>query len=118
MARIDTRSALKFSLIAIALLTLLIYGYFQASSIITGPVLTISSPRNGQTVSSTSPSVLLEGTATGVSFLTINGLQVFTNEKGIFARKLLLTEGYNIITVEAQDKFKRSVKKELQLIVR
>lgn len=118
MAGIDSRPILKVASIILGLLILLVYGYFQARELITGPRLEISSPKNGETLASTSPEILVRGHAKNISFLTINGRQVFTDESGYFSSTLLLGEGYTIITIEAQDRFKRSVKRELQLIVR
>ena len=118
MATADSRPVFKVTIIVVGLLVLLIYGYIQAREFITGPKLELSSPKNGETIASTSPEVVVQGRAQHISFLTINGRQIFTDEKGDFGSKLLLAEGYTIITVEAQDKFKRSVKRELQLIVK
>ena len=118
MATADSRSIFKVTVIVLGLIILLVYGYFQAREFITGPKLELLSPQSGETIASTSPEVVVQGHARNISFLTINGRQIFTDEKGDFGSKLLLAEGYTIITVEAQDKFKRSVKRELQLIVK
>lgn len=118
MASTNPSSLLKILLICVGVASLFVYAYLQARNLISGPRLEITSPRNGETVASTSPEVIVRGHAEHISFLTINGLQVFTDENGEFARKLLLASGYTIITIEAQDKFKRSVKKELQLVVK
>lgn len=118
MASSNPRLILKISGIVIGLAAILIYTLFQAHEFIAGPKLEIFTPKNGETIASTSAEVLLKGNADNISFLTINGLQVFTDEQGDFSRKLLLPEGLAIITVEAQDKFNRSVKKEIQLFVK
>ena len=118
MISVNPRSMVVFGIVGIILCGFVVYGYFQSRTIITGPILTISSPTNGQTIASTSPEILIRGTARNISFLTIGGVQTFTDEQGAFARELLLPEGYSIITIEAQDKFNRSVKKELQLFVK
>ncbi len=118
MARNDPRTRLKVGVICIGVIALLLYAYFQARDFLAGPQLVILSPENGITVASTSPEIIVRGHAEHISFLTVNGLQIFTDEKGGFTRKLLLPAGYTIITIEAQDKFGRSVKKELQFIVK
>ena len=114
----NPRSLFTLFGIALGLVVLIAYGFFQAHEFISGPSVEIASPRNGETIASTSPSVLLKGTARNISFLSINGLPTFTDENGDFSRTLLLPVGYTIITVEAQDKFKRSIRKEIQLFVR
>ncbi|OHA27331.1 MAG: hypothetical protein A3C06_00575 [Candidatus Taylorbacteria bacterium RIFCSPHIGHO2_02_FULL_46_13] len=118
MATPDTRALVKITLIIFALVGLSAYAYVQTRAILTGPTLLILSPANGASVASTSPQITLRGEAHNISFITINGLQMFVDEQGKFARTLLLANGYNIITIEAQDKFNHSVKKELQLIVK
>ncbi|HEY4499431.1 MAG TPA: hypothetical protein VJH94_05245 [Candidatus Paceibacterota bacterium] len=118
MSRIHPRLLLKSISIITALLVLLIYGLFQAHEFIAGPTLTIVEPKNGSTIASTSPEVVLKGNAKNISFITLNGLQIFTDENGDFSRTLLLPQGLAIITVEAQDKFNRSVRKEIQLLVK
>jgi len=118
MASTNSRSLLKTLVITFGVVVLLGYAYFQTRDFLSGPQLVITEPQNGQTVASTSPEILVRGHAEHISFLTINGLQVFTDENGDFSRKLLLPDGLVIITIEAQDKFKRSVKEELQLLVK
>ena len=46
----------------------------------------------------------------------MNDRQMFTDEEGEFSEKLLLSYGYNIITVKAKDRFGRETKKTLELI--
>ena len=118
MALKDTRTIIKTTVIAVLLVLIITYTYLQTRDFLTGPQLTITSPENGQSVSSSSPEIILSGETSHISFLTVNGLQVFTDENGTFSRKLLLPEGYTIITVEAQDKFGRSITREIQLIVK
>lgn len=113
----EPRTILKFSLVGIAFAALLAYAYLQGRDFIEGPQLTIISPKNGQTIASTSPLVALRGTAAHIAFLTVDGLQIYTDEKGSFSRALLLPTGYSIITVKAQDKFGRSITKEVQVVV-
>ena len=113
-----TSSVLKIAGAIVVFLILVSYGLFQAHDYITGPKISIDSPKNGETISSSTPEVLLKGRAENISFLTVNGLQIFTDENGNFERELLLPPGLAIITVEAQDKFSRSIRKEIQLFVK
>ncbi|OHA20488.1 MAG: hypothetical protein A2849_00630 [Candidatus Taylorbacteria bacterium RIFCSPHIGHO2_01_FULL_51_15] len=101
--------------IAVVILTSLgIYAYLQSREYLRGPVLTISEPLNGAT--STTSLVTLRGTSKNISFLTLNGRQIFTDEQGRFEESLLLEEGYSIMTLEAKDRFGHTEIKRLELV--
>ncbi len=114
----NPRTVIRIGAVVLLLSTIIGYAYLRSKEFLTGPQLTILEPKNGQTVASTSPEVLLKGKAENIAFLTVNGAQVFTDEYGDFGRKLLLPAGLAIITVEAQDKFGRSITREVSLIVK
>ena len=92
------------------------YGAFRAKDLAEGPRLEIISPLNGS--SSHDALINIQGTAQNISFLTLNGNKIFTNEAGSYDEKILLSPGYNIVTLEARDRFGRTVTKELQLTYR
>ena len=92
------------------------YGAFKAKDLAQGPRLTISSPAEGQSFREALVSV--SGTAENASFLTLNGNKIFTDESGRYSEKVLLSNGYNTMTVEAQDRFGRKVTRSLQLILK
>lgn len=102
-----TRSALStIRIIAISLLGLIIVGYslFQAQKLIAGPVIDVYTPIHGATYRS--PLIEVSGRARNVAFLSLNDRKIFTDKDGYFKEKLLLSPGYNIIKLNAQDKFK------------
>jgi hypothetical protein len=92
------------------------YGAFRAKDLAEGPRLEIVSPTNG--FSSHDALIDIRGTVQNISFLTLNGNKIFTNEAGTYDEKILLSPGYNIVTLEAKDRFGRTVTKELQLTYR
>ena len=102
------------SITALVALGLVVYAYLQSREYLRGPVIVIEEPLNG--ASSTTSLVSLQGHARNVSFLTLNGRQIFTDEKGIFRESLLLEDGYNIMTLEAKDRFGHTVEKRLELV--
>lgn len=95
-------------------LLLALYGLYQTRSLLLGPKITIAAPLNGAAIA-LNP-VEIEGQAERIAFLSLNGGRIFTDEDGNFKQKLLLNRGYNIIRIEAEDKFGRTVKKVLQLV--
>ncbi len=79
------------------------YAIYQASKLIEGPRLTITTPKNGQTVHD---SLLgIEGVAKNINTISLNDRPIFIDEAGNFKEKLLLFPGYNIMKIEAGDKF-------------
>lgn len=97
-------------------IVILILGYavFAARDFVKGPSITIESPQNGTT--STESLIDIHGSVKNISFLTLNGNKIFTDEAGVFTEQVLLSYGYNIMTLEAKDRFGRTVEKTLQLI--
>jgi len=90
------------------------YAYLQSREYLLGPILIIEEPLNGSM--STTSRVSVRGLAHNVSFLTLNGRPIFTDELGRFNESLLLQEGYSIMTLEAKDRFGHVVEKRLELV--
>lgn len=112
--RLKTKRLLKIWLVIAVSAILIGYAAFQAEAFFLGPRLTIDSPLSGL---STSTSLLsIEGRASNISYLTLNGAKIFTDERGYFKERILLSYGYNIVTLSATDRFDRTVTKSLQLI--
>lgn len=90
------------------------YGLFQARNIILGPQISLTSPKNGATL--TNSLVTVSGKASNVSFLSLNDRPIFIDQQGDFNEQLLLSPGYNTWTLVAQDKFGRTISKNFSLI--
>lgn len=100
-------------IIIIVAIALLGYASFQAKNFVKGPTISVDYPKNGETVSETL--LIVTGTAKNLSFITLNGNKIFTDEAGVFKEKILLSPGYNIVTIWAQDRFGRTTEKQLQI---
>lgn len=88
------------------------YAIFQARKLIEGPELTITSPINGIVVHDDLVNII--GVAKNIREITLNDRPIFVDENGNFREKLLLYPGYNIIKLQATDKFGKQIKKEIQ----
>ena len=110
-----TRRYFKLGFGATLGLALLGYGLYQTSDLWRGPELHIATPTNGQTFAQNP--ITINGQAERIAYLWLNGQPIFTDEHGQFSQKLLLAPGYNIIKLEARDKFGRSVSRSLQLVL-
>jgi hypothetical protein len=107
-------SYIKFAVIVFFVVIIFGYTFFQARNIILGPVVEITEPLNGASVESSL--IEVEGFVKNISHISMNGRQIFTDDKGLFGEKLLLSYGYNIITIKARDRFDREVERKLELI--
>ena len=103
-------------IVGIVFFVIIILGYisFQAKDIVIGPIIEIHSPENGSSVKESA--IEIKGKVKNISHISMNGNQIFTDDNGIFSEKLLLSYGYNIITIKAQDRFDREIEEKLELI--
>jgi hypothetical protein len=110
----NAKLILGLAIFIIAGLSIGTYAYFQSREFLRGPQVTIDSPAPGSTL--TESAVLLVGSAQNIATITLNGSPIFVDSQGHFSQKLLLFEGYNILTVRAEDRFGKRVEKTLELI--
>lgn len=93
---------------------LLFYAYVQSKDFLRGPIVTITEPLPGSQGTTSFTTII--GAAHNVAFMTLNGRQIFTNEYNRFKEPLLLQEGYNIIAIDAKDRFGHNTQKKLELV--
>lgn len=91
-----------------------LYGLFQARHLIEGPVITLETPHNGSML--TQSPVTIRGTARNSAKIAINGKDILPDKNGNFSEELLLSDGYNIITVEAEDQFGKQAHETLEVM--
>jgi hypothetical protein len=90
------------------------YSYFKARAYLEGPQIALSLPQDGQTVND--PLLSIVGQVDHASTLILNGRKIFIDINGDFKEDLLLYPGYNIITLEATDRFEKRIKKQLKIV--
>ncbi len=110
----NAKFILTIALTALVIVSIAGYAYTRGKEYLTGPQITIESPKNGETL--LNPLVTVKGRATNISFLSIDDEQTFADDSGAFSRTLLLASGYTILQVKATDRFGRTVKKTLELM--
>ena len=113
---ITLRRKIELSLIAAATLVITLYAINRMWSFVRGPVLTIAQPENGATMPDSLLSI--KGIGKNMTSLYLNGRKILFDDKGAFNESLLLAYGYNILELEAHDRFNRTVTKELILILK
>lgn len=102
------------SVVIVVILGVAGYCYHQSSRLIDGPQVTIISPLNGS--SSSSPLTEIVGIAKNISKITLNDRQIFIDDNGNFSERLLLSDGYNILKIDAQDKFGKKTEKKIEIV--
>ena len=104
----------KNLIIVIAGVIVIGYIIFNFRVFIAGPKIEVTSPENGSTV--TEPLIDVVGLATNISQIQMNNNTIFLSENGEFKEFLLLNPGYNIISIDAKDKFGRSVSRKIEVV--
>lgn len=94
---------------------ILIFGYagYQGRYVLTGPHLSVSSPKGGAVFSE--QLIRVSGNVRNTAHLIINGVAVFPDQTGTFSYTLLIGPGHTIIEIRAEDKFGRTDIKTLDV---
>lgn len=91
-----------------------IYTAMKMKDVIWGVDVTVSGVTDGETV--TTPKITLEGNARNIKILTINDRVVGVGEDGGFRDSLLLSPGYNIVSIKGDDKFGKKIHHEYRVV--
>ncbi len=102
--------------LALFAIIIVVYSVFQARNIIFGPSIDLTSPIDGETY--TAALIDIKGIVHNANTFTIDDNPVLTDKNGGFDNQLLLSPGYNIIKVQAGDKFGKTTKVMLQVILK
>ena len=114
MSRRETKFYLKAIIITIFLLALFSYGAFEVWKYATGPKIIVTSPQNGIAVSESLISI--EGQAKNSKEITLNDRPIVIDETGNFKEKILLSYGYNVLELRAEDRFGKTTEQKLQIV--
>ena len=112
----NTISLLRVTVIALLGTVIGIYTIFQAWKLLQGPLIEVYTPQNGAMYNSTL--IEIDGKAKNVAYVNLNDRPIFTDKNGRFSEKLLLSPGYNIIKLDAKDKFKKYTEKKIEVILK
>jgi hypothetical protein len=110
------RKIIKFVSLGIVVAIFVLFSLYQSRNIILGPKVTITKPQDGETMNESL--TMIVGDTRNISEIKLNGRNIFVNEKGEFEEKILLSYGYNTVTLEAKDRFNRTTLKKLELVLK
>ncbi len=114
MSRHETKFYLKTLIVVLFLIIVFGYAAFEVWNYATGPKITVVTPVTGAVVLESL--VNIEGRVQNVKKITLNDRAIVIDESGNFTEKILLSYGYNVLTLEAQDRFGKETSQELQLV--
>ena len=107
-------SMFKLTIIVLVVVLVLVYAFFNTRLLIAGPKVEVFDLNNGQIIES--DLVEVNGKAENISFISLNGRQIFLDQENLFKEKVLLSNQITTISLYAKDKFDREIKKEIVLI--
>lgn len=110
----DTRKQITRTLWGVFLGIIVIYALFQMRDIIFGAQLSVTSITDGAVV--TDQLLTIEGQMKHAASVTIDGNAIATDQNGHFSEQLLLSPGYNLVTIDARDRFGKLIEKTYRVL--
>lgn len=92
-----------------------LYISYQARELIRGPMVQLEGPVEGIVV--IDQELIVHGSAHNVSRLTLNDRPIYIDANNHFEERLVVPAGYTILTIVAEDRFKRVREQSLELLV-
>lgn len=106
---ISIKTYLKFGLLGLLFVFIGLYSLFQVKALAKGVDLEVKGIEDGAVLDHNT--VQLKGLALHANHITINDKEVHVDKESNFSEELVLSPGYNIIAIEAQDKFNKKTEK-------
>lgn len=98
-------------LAALAATIVIGYSAYAAYPYLRGPILVLDEAAIGT-------STTITGRTARVSSLTVNGLPIALDEKGVFSVERAYPPGYTVVTVRGVDRFQRSATRTLTFVTK
>ncbi len=110
----DLRKQIELFLAGLLILIALLYGGFRAYPLLAGPNITIYSPKDGETVASST--FQITGIVLRTKEITIQGRPITIDTEGHFSETLISQEPYTIVVLTATDNYGSKITKTLRII--
>ena len=91
------------------------YSFFALKDVLRGPRINIATPTSGY--ATTTQMITLAGKVIRGNLFFINNATTTIDLKGNFSEQLLLSSGYNIMTLEARDRYGRTSHETIEMIL-
>lgn len=110
------KKILKITLLSVFFTFIILFSFFRSFDLIFGVKIKEVSIEEINGTKVVDNIVNVKGRAKNATSLKLNGREISIDKAGYFNETIALLSGYNIITIEAQDKFKHTDIKNYQLI--
>lgn len=110
----NPKKLIRYGLTGGFFLFIILYAFFNSRGLIFGVQIKNVNIVDGATVSN--KVLKVTGNAKNAIKLVLNGREISLDQTGEFNETIILLKGYNIIQIEATDKFKHTDEKNYQLI--
>ena len=97
---------LRFTAIGLLILGGAWYALWQGHDLIAGPGISIEAE---PAMVENSRLVFVSGVAENVTALYLNGRPIVTDQNGVFTEGVILENGYSVVSIDARDRYGRSV---------
>lgn len=111
----DNRNRIRRVFFVILGVFLILYILFQSKNLLEGPVIAVTKPLDGETL--TYSVVDVEGTAKNISYIYLNDHPIFVDTAGKFRETVIAPVGYSIIKLSAKDKFGRTKETYIHVVL-
>ncbi len=110
----SSKKTFKIASLSIFFVIVIAYAIFRSSNLILGVKIKNVNIVDGAKV--TESILAVKGNAKNAINLTLNGQIIFIDKMGNFNETIALLPGYNIVEIEARDKFDNVDRKDYKLI--
>lgn len=110
----DAKKTIRVLLVSAFFLFIIVYAFFRFYSLIFGIQIKDVNIETGETI--TESPFLIQGKAKNAVMLKLNGREIQIDKEGNFKEWIALFPGYNIIDIEAKDKFGHTDQEDYKLI--
>ncbi len=105
---------MKTTLISLFIGAIILVTYLNTKEYRAGPIISLSSPQNGETVHD--ELITVKGNIKNATAVFFNDRKIYLTEAGDFQEKLIVPEGYTIMEVSAEDRFHRTARKRVEIV--
>ena len=102
-------------LIILGILMVVGYSFFALKDVLRRPRIDITTPQTGY--ATTTPMITIAGRVLRGNLFFINNATTTIDIDGNFSEQLLLSSGYNIMTLEARDRYGRTGSEVIEMIL-
>lgn len=112
----NPRTLIKITTIGIAVAVVAGYALFEIRGLLIGPRVVVTSHPSGSVLNESR--ITLAGETERVTDITLNDRPIFIDESGKWSEAVILAPGYNVLELNAHDRFGRVDRELVELVYR